>query len=466
MNLLVLCCVVLFLFGLYPNMRPCEAGMQLSVSAYWEPGVDSWQKLPRNMPQYAALSDLKPADESKVHNPEIFKAFLPPRTDTVVGDVWVFDARQMLPFLRQFHPGATVSLSGQRGAYACLRAVSPDYYEIVFQFHSDFDLEIEETSIALEELFAELQPAKEESIAGLRKEIAELQPAEEERIAGLQKEIEEQFAELQPAKEESIAGLQKEIATLDSENDLRQLKKELAEAVASLTEMTTTLEALSGDLETRLDELKTTIIALEEVVSNLDAKLNELEQRLTAHFDVKLNAFEKRLSAHLDTRLDALETELTANLDARLDAFEAELTINFDARFDTLRKVLTAQENILTMRLNALSTEIARLKGSQAYNEGIYLTPKEFRGRLLVEGKPGQVGIIAAFSLACPAEDGNATLFVFGDTEKVSMPQMELSVGNFDKYDITWTNAITVEQAREALGLKFAARKSRVENQR
>jgi hypothetical protein len=400
------------------------------VTAEWEPAIDSWLKLPRNAPQYADLFDLKPAHTEQFYSNEAFKVFLPPGTDSVVGDVWALDVRQMLPFLHQFHPGATVSLSGQRGAYACLRAASPEYYEIVFQFHADFNLEtteemekVETSLTAVNRLFDEFEGAtKKEFVKGA------INPLFDDSAT-----IKKQFAEFE-----------EQIAKLDTADDLAQLKKELAEAVAALTEVTTSLETLSGDLETRLDELKTTITALEELVSNLDARLDALEKALTAHFDTKLNELEKTLAKNLDARLDELERELTAK---------------FDAEFSALEKMLTAQERTLTQRLNTLLTaEVAKLKGAQAYNEGIYLMPKQFKGRLLIS----KVGMkMAAFTIECPAQDENAKLFVFGDAEMVTIPRMELIAGDFNKQNITWTNTITAEEADEALRSKFAARKSR-----
>ena len=432
-NVLVLCCVALFLFGLHANVgQAALVETAAHVTAHWEPGTESWLKLPRNAPQYADLFDLKPAHALQPHNLSIFKVLLPPNPNSAVGDVWALDARQMLPFLRQFHPGATVSLSGQQGAYACLRAVSPDYYEIVFQFHADFNLEITE----------EIEKV-ETSLAAVSRLFDELEEATKKDFAA--EGINQQFDDFAFATiKKQFDDFEERIEKLDTADDLAQLKKELAEAVAALTEVTTSLETLSGDLETRLDELKTTITALEELVSNLDARLDALEKALTAHFDTKLNELEKTLAKNFDARLDELERELTAK---------------FDAEFSALEKMLTAQERTLTQRLNTLLTaEVAKLKGAQAYNEGIYLMPKQFKGRLSIS----KVGMkMAAFTIECSAQDENAKLFVFGDTEMVTIPRMELIAGDFNKQNITWTNTITAEEADEALRSKFAARKSR-----
>lgn len=443
-NVLVLCCVSLLLFGLHANVGQSKlVETATHVAAHWEPGTESWRQLPRNAPQYADLFDLKAASAFQMHSNDVFGVFLPPSSDSVAGDVWAFDVRQMLPFLRQFHPGATVSLSGQQGAYACLRAASSEYYEIVFQFHADFNLEIRRK---MEEvMFEETIEVLEEAIAGLKEGETSM------AIDGLRQEIPkvkiEELESLETAIESLNVKLDSANVKLDSADDLANLKKELAETVASLTKVTTTLEGLSGDLETRLNELKTTIAALENLVSNLESRLDEIEKRLTAHFDAKLNELEKKLAK---------------NLDARLDEFQKTLTTTLVTEFNTLQKMLTLQERTLTQQLNTLLTaEVAKLKGTQAYNEGIYLMPQQFKGRLLISKSGGEV---VAFTIKCPAQDENATLFVFGDTETVSMPRMALIAGNFDKHNITWTNAITAEEADEALRLKFAARKSHTEN--
>ena len=88
-NTFVLCCVSLFLFAVHTNVGQC--GLKaVEVTTYWEPAVDSWLKLPRN----AALTsrnpdpfDLKPAHALQIHSHRAFNAFLPPRTESVVGDV-------------------------------------------------------------------------------------------------------------------------------------------------------------------------------------------------------------------------------------------------------------------------------------------------------------------------------------------------------------------------------------------
>ena len=468
-NIFVLCCVSLFLFGVHTNVGQCGLVERVPLTASWEPGTDTWLKLPRYATASGEPFALKPARASQVYHPSAFNVFLPPRTENVIGDAWSFDARRMLPFLRQFHPGATISLSGQQGAYACLRAVSPEYYEIVFQFHADFNLEMPkeiEGLMVQNETFTGLTKSVDEAFAELKQEQDILQQSVEEEFVGLKAQDLAVAAAERQQIEEAIAGLRKERKVeLDTADDLADLKKELAETVASLTKITTSLEGLSGDLETRLNELKTTITALEDIVSNLESRLDELEKTLTTHFDAKLDELEKTLTTHFDARIHELKTELTAKIGSKLDALETELSAKLEAELEMLINAITAREHTLTERFNALLTaEVAKLKGTQAYNEGLYLKPKRFTGRLLISKDAKE---IIAFTLKCPPEEGNTTLFVFGETETVSMPRMELIYpDNIEakKINITWTDTITAEQVDEILRSKFASRMSQTEN--
>ena len=83
---------------------------------------------------------MSPRQPIKSYGADTFKVFLP-LSSAAVGDVWELDSDGVVPFLHQFHPRATTSLSnGEEGAFACLRAVSPDYAEIIFRIHAEFTL--------------------------------------------------------------------------------------------------------------------------------------------------------------------------------------------------------------------------------------------------------------------------------------------------------------------------------------
>ena len=117
-----------------------QSSAKISVQAHWDPIADSFFNLHNRSPQHAALCNLSPSYPIKDYGTEAFKVFIS-TSAVAVGDVWEIDSDGVIPFLRQFHPRTTTSLSyGEEGAFACLRAVSPDYAEIIFRIHAEFTL--------------------------------------------------------------------------------------------------------------------------------------------------------------------------------------------------------------------------------------------------------------------------------------------------------------------------------------
>ena len=136
----------------------------LKVKAYWDPIADASLDLPKHSPKHAALfNNLSPAHLSQAYDADAFKVFFPKRS-AAIGDLWELDPDTVIPFLRQFHSGATAEMhinpgkefvhevfnftvyrSGpgfqSEGAFACLRALSPSYAEIVFRIHAEFLLD-------------------------------------------------------------------------------------------------------------------------------------------------------------------------------------------------------------------------------------------------------------------------------------------------------------------------------------
>ena len=103
--------------------------------AQWQEPVDmTWE-------QWLKVFNPRPAYPLKNYSTSDFQVFLPPSTVSV-GDVWDLDPERILPFLRQFHPGATMDVGYDgNGAKACLRALSPEYADIVFRIHARFTLD-------------------------------------------------------------------------------------------------------------------------------------------------------------------------------------------------------------------------------------------------------------------------------------------------------------------------------------
>ncbi len=117
-----------------------SSSANVPVHAHWEPIVDSTFRMHKMFPEHAELFDLSPIQPITEYQTDAFSVFLPPSTVTV-GDVWKLDANSVVSFLHQFHPGATADLGyGEEGAFACLRANSSDYAEIIFRFHAEFTL--------------------------------------------------------------------------------------------------------------------------------------------------------------------------------------------------------------------------------------------------------------------------------------------------------------------------------------
>ena len=117
-----------------------QSSANISVQAHWDPIADSFSNLPNESPRHAELCNLSPSHPVKEYGTEAFKVFIP-ASAVAVGDVWDLDSEGVVPFLRQFHPGATTTLTnGEEGAFACLRAISSDYAEIVFRIHAEIRL--------------------------------------------------------------------------------------------------------------------------------------------------------------------------------------------------------------------------------------------------------------------------------------------------------------------------------------
>lgn len=147
-----------------------RSSVSVPVQAYWDPIAEAKYNLhqlsqdrfnrikeraiKRNYPeadaltwkQALALFNFKPVQLLMEYRSKDFQAFLPP-TSVNVGDIWELDSEGILTFLRQFHPGATPQLTvfssrtrRHEGMKACLRAISPEYAEIVFRIHVQFRL--------------------------------------------------------------------------------------------------------------------------------------------------------------------------------------------------------------------------------------------------------------------------------------------------------------------------------------
>ena len=441
-NLLGFCCLLVLHFIFLWTDADAQ-GVQihiagdaaLQVEAHWQPDADSWLKRYKNS-QYAELFDLKTAHLTKEYGAEAFKAFLPAPIDLdgnpvplKIGDVWTYKVRDVLPFLRQFHPNATADLSGQRGGFACLRALSPRYAEIVFQFHADFDI-------------------------GMPMETEKLMQAEGELLA--QAEV---LDKLKMTLEASEATIEKaelaevEVATEKLNTDTKALEEQAQKLADAMLELEKT-DAIPAAQRSEFTELKHEILKLSAALSALNVSLKNQSTLLNG----KLTALERNLESHFSTLNEKIETRFTA-LNEKIETRFTALNERIESGFATLQTDLRRQSGAVAKRLDALDTRVAELNTAHAYNTGIYFTPRRFIGRLLIDR---DTGTIQAFSLGIPAHQGNATLFAFGGVDTVSVPQMEL-IGKapVDPGEITWTTAITAEEADEKLRSQFLAKQFR-----
>ena len=120
--------------------RSTEEKFNRAKAQWKEPVEMTWE-------QWLKVFDPGPTHPFKNYSTADFQIFLPPATVNV-GDVWDLDPEGVLPFLRQFHPSATMKFprygsipSDQEDAKACLRAISPEYADIVFRIHARFTLD-------------------------------------------------------------------------------------------------------------------------------------------------------------------------------------------------------------------------------------------------------------------------------------------------------------------------------------
>ena len=89
----------------------------LQVHAHWDPIADATYNLHKNSPENVELFDLSPHEPIREYKGETFNAFLPSSSVTV-GDVWKLDLDKVIPFLSQFHSGATGEVRhGQKGSF-------------------------------------------------------------------------------------------------------------------------------------------------------------------------------------------------------------------------------------------------------------------------------------------------------------------------------------------------------------
>lgn len=91
--------------------------------------------------EWDGLANLRVAVPEKAYSASIFRAFLPD-TAVSVGNPWRIEEAGALELLRQFHPNPRLDMRGygDPGLWACLRAYTDEFADLVFRIHAEFKL--------------------------------------------------------------------------------------------------------------------------------------------------------------------------------------------------------------------------------------------------------------------------------------------------------------------------------------
>lgn len=95
--------------------------------------------------EWDGLAKLRVAAPEKAYSASVFRAFLP-NAAVSVGNVWQIEEAGALELLRQLHPNADLDMrdqegeNGTPGLWACLRAYTDEFADILFRIHAEFKL--------------------------------------------------------------------------------------------------------------------------------------------------------------------------------------------------------------------------------------------------------------------------------------------------------------------------------------
>lgn len=145
----------------HPELAP---DAQLELLARWKPTlpeakrkglklgiIDNAQSSEYAIPDelIALLTESKPAAERVTYGARELSALLPATLESV-GQMWKIDPEGAAHFLKQLHPGTSMTFDhyrqpygrrpGPAGAFGIVRALTPAYLDVLFRVHAEFDL--------------------------------------------------------------------------------------------------------------------------------------------------------------------------------------------------------------------------------------------------------------------------------------------------------------------------------------
>ena len=87
------------------------------------------------------LANLRVAVPEKEYSASVFRAFLPDEA-VAVGNLWQIEEAGVLELFQQLHPNPRLDMRGygDPGLWACLRAYTDEFADIVFRIHAEFKL--------------------------------------------------------------------------------------------------------------------------------------------------------------------------------------------------------------------------------------------------------------------------------------------------------------------------------------
>ena len=91
--------------------------------------------------EWDELANLRVDAPEKEYSASIFRSFLPNEAVSV-GNPWQIEEEGALELLRQLHPNPNLDMRdyGDPGLWACLRAYTDEFADIVFRIHAEFKL--------------------------------------------------------------------------------------------------------------------------------------------------------------------------------------------------------------------------------------------------------------------------------------------------------------------------------------